>query len=269
MVRGKWACHKLECLSEFLHCYSESWPDSVLIVPFTGPETNLCRDCSLTLPGIEQRAAGATFSRYVFVVRNTTQSRDLAERLRGTPAQERGTIVVGSLISSHKVRELLDCVPRSASSLALIDAHGYRRIRWSLLKALASHGEDWQGRKMGLLVVLPLEMGLMHNLTRPECEASINHFFGNRYWQRIREGLLSGSISPDEASQALVELYRKGLKRIGYRYIQLHQARCFDAKFSYHIIYASDTPRPTLQIDHIWDKPRYLPCELFYRQKTS
>ena len=60
-----------------------------------------------------------------------------------------------------------------------------------------SHSGDWKGRKIDLLIIFPLEMSLVRNLTRPECEASITRLYGNRKWQTAKKELLEGQIRLD------------------------------------------------------------------------
>ena len=116
---------------------------------------------------------------------------------------------------------------------------------------------------MDLLIVFPLEMALLRNLSRPDCEASINRLYGNREWQPVRQKMLDKKIGHNEARQKLVSLYKEGLKGLGYRYVEDLKPARFSNPPNYHLFWASDTRNRLQELTDIWSKPRYLPCELF------
>ncbi|GAI95759.1 unnamed protein product, partial [marine sediment metagenome] len=115
---------------------------------------------------------------------------------------------------------IVSTVSRSASSFALIDPPGYRQLRWSTIRKLAAHGKDWKGHKLELLILFPLEMALLRNLTRPECQSSITRLYGNRQWQEISRKRLAGKISSEKMRNKLVRLFKTGLKELGYKYVE-------------------------------------------------
>ena len=115
-----------------------------------------------------------------------------------------------------------------------------------------------------MLLILPLEMALLRNLARLECEASINRLFGNQKWQLIRQERLEGKIEAGESRKKLVELFKIGLKSLGYKYVEDLKPARFSSPPYYHLIWASDRDSRVRELTNAWGKERYLPCELFH-----
>jgi hypothetical protein len=120
---------------------------------------------------------------------------------------------------------------------------------------------------MDLLILFPLEMALLRNLTRPECHASITRLFGNNKWQEIKQKRLEGKIELDEMRRQLVKLFKAGLKGLGYKYVEDVKPASPSRQPFYHIIMASDRGSRAEMLKDAWSKPRYLPCELLYTKK--
>lgn len=194
-----------------------------------------------------------------------------AENLKrlARPFNTNNTIITGNLISDKIMRQAFDLIPRSSCSFALVDPPGYRRLRWSTIRKLAIHGSDWRGHKMNMLIILPLEMALLRNLARPECEASINRLFGNQKWQEIKEQKLSGKIETNEVRKKLINLFKAGLKSLGYRYVEDFKPARFTNPPYYYIIWASDRASRAKELADAWGKERYLQCELLYQGKSK
>jgi three-Cys-motif partner protein len=208
----------------------------------------------------------ARFDGYIFMARDGSQAREI----RRLTAAHRGkaTVISGSIVHDSVVRRLFDSIPRSASSFALIDPPGYRRLRWSLVKKLAAHGVDWRGHKTDLLIFFPLEMALARNLTRPECAASITRLFGGSGWLEIKKSLVEGSANLDIVRHQLVALYKKGLQGLGYRYVNDASPAPFSRPPVYHVIWASDRQNRATLLADVWGRPRYLAGELFAGEKA-
>jgi len=160
-------------------------------------------------------------------------------------------------------------VPRSAPSFALVDPPGYRGVHWSTIEQLAAHGVDWQGNKIELLIIFPLEMALLRNLTRPECQESITRLYGNQQWEDIKRQKLEGKAGLDEVRHRLVELFKSGLRGLGYRYVEDFKPTGLPGPAFYHLILASDRDSGAKIVKDAWGKPRYLPCELLYGREDS
>lgn len=256
----KWFCHKLECFSEFIKAYSPGNSKCYLEL-FAGCGICTCKDTDCLVDGSELRALKDGFLKCIFIVKDSQDAKSL--RKLTAPLKADSTVITGNCISEKVMRRAFDLIPRSAAGFVLVDPPGYNKLRWSTLKKLAAHGIDWKGHKMDLLIIFPLEMALLRNLTRPDCEASINRLYGNQQWQHVRQKRLDGKIGHDEARKQLVALFNKGLKGLGYRYVEDLKPARFSNPPNYHIIWASDTDSRAKQIGDIWSKPRYLPCELF------
>jgi len=76
-------------------------------------------------------------------------------------------------------------LPRSASSLVFIDP-GLPPLELvhsgdiGFLTVKTGRGEN------GFTYHLPLEMALLRNLFRPECDKSVTRFYGNQEWEEIK-----------------------------------------------------------------------------------
>jgi three-Cys-motif partner protein len=257
---NKWLCHKLECFGEFVNTYSTD-KSRCYLEPFAGCGLCTCKDTDCIVDGTELRALKNGFLRCIFIVRD---SRDAASLKKlNTHIKADSSVINGNCISEKVIRRAFDLIPRSASSFAFVDPPGYNRLRWSTIKKLATHGRDWKGHKADLLIVFPLEMALLRNLTRPDCEASINRLYGNQQWQAVRQKRLDSKIGHSEARKHLVSLFKAGLKSLGYRYVEDVKPARFSNPPNYHLIWASDSSSRAEQLADIWSKPRYLPCELF------
>ncbi|MFC1870863.1 three-Cys-motif partner protein TcmP [Chloroflexota bacterium] len=265
----RWACHKLECFADYLDAYTGVPNDTgtYYLELYAGGGRCICHGTDCGIDDSSLRALKGRFDRYIFVVKDDGEAESL-ERLVA-PRGENTEIITGNCNNAGVIRCLLDRIPRSASSFAFIDPPGYRRLRWRTIERLAVHGVDWKGNKMDLLIVFPLEMALLRNLLRPDCQASISRLYGNHEWQAIRQRLLEGKTGPGEGRQDLIELFKIGLKKLGYKYVADLKPAAFSRQPFYYLIWASDSHRGVGILKEVWDRPRYLPCELMYRRETA
>ncbi len=256
----KWARHKLESLGDFLENHAAGLKSRTYYIDLFSHDT-----AAGVTPAVFETET--RFTGYIFAARDGGQAREI----RRLTAAHRGetTVISGSLVHDSVVRRLFDGIPRSASSFALIDPPGYRRLRWSLIKKLATHGVDWRGHKTDLLIIFPLEMALTRNLTRPECAASITRLFGGSDWLKIKKSLVEGSSNLDVVRHQLVSLYKKGLKSLGYRYVSDTSPAPFSRPPVYHVIWASDRQNRARLLADVWGRPRYLADELFAGEKAE
>ncbi len=266
---SKWVCHKLECFSDYIEVYTGKNSGGCYLELFAGCGSCSCWGTDCLIDGSELRALKTKngFTKCIFVVRSGQDAENL-ERLTVARNSD-SSVISGNCISERVMRQAFDLIPRSAASFAFIDPAGYARLRWSTVKKLAAHGRDWRGHRMELLITLPLEMALLRNLARPECEASINRLYGNRQWQQIRQKVLDGKIGADKARKQLVALFKAGLKSLGYRYVDDLKPARFSNPPYYHLIWASDRSSMIKELADAWSKPRYLPCELFHDEEKG
>ncbi len=260
----RWACHKLECFTAYIDAYTVNLANSYYLELYAGGGQCLCNRTDCCIDDASLRALKVKFARYVFVAGDAQD----AESLRRLAAARNGDnveIITGNCNRMDIIRRSLDLIPRSASSFAFIDPPGYRMLRWRTIQRLATHGSDWKGNKMDLLIVFPVEMALLRNLTRPDCQASITRLYGSQEWQEIREAKLAGRIGLDTVRHRLVGLFRDRLKGLGYRHVNVAVPMAFSRSPFYHLIWASDRDSGTGMLAEAWGKPRYLPCELLYK----
>ncbi|MDD4873485.1 MAG: three-Cys-motif partner protein TcmP [Dehalococcoidales bacterium] len=258
---SKWLCHKLLCFSDYINNYTQNNGSRCYIELFAGRGLYYCKKTDCSIDGTEIIALKDTFSRCIYIVNSPEEAKALNQITK--QYEKINHVINGNCINDKVIREAFNLIPRSEAGFALVDPPGYKRLRWSVIKNLALHGLDWRGHKMDLLIIFPLEMALLRNLTRTDCETSINRLYGNTEWQHIRQELMDNSIEHDKAGKDLIALFKDGLKKLGYRYIDDTQPARFSNPPNYHIIWASDTSNKSKVINNVWNKPRYLPCELF------
>jgi len=263
----KWTCHKLECFTDYIKAYAKMLGNTkyCYLELYAGGGSCACKDRDCCIEDYEPRVLKTKeFAKYIFIVRDHQDAANLKRLMSPLNTDNTIEIITGNCISEKVIRQSFDLIPRSASSFALVDPPGYRRLRWSTIKKIAAHGSDWRGHKMELLIIFPLEMALLRNLTRPECEASITRLYGNNKWQEIKQARLDGKIGLDEVRHRLTQLFKNGLRGLGYRYVEDLKPVSPSRQPFYHLILASDNGTATGILKDAWGKPRYLPCELFH-----
>jgi len=262
----KWVCHQLECFGDFIEAYTRTLGKNrcCYLELYAGCGQCTCKGTDCTIDDSALRALGAKFAKYIFIV-NDSQDADSLKQL--TASYDTANIITGNPVNDKVLQQVFDFIPRSTASLALIAPPGYHTLRWSTIRKLVAHGGDWQGHKIDLLIIFPLEMALLRNLTRPECQASITRLYGNQKWQEIKQKRLEGKIGPTETRHQLVELFKAGLKGLGYKYVADFKPASPSNQPLYHVIWASDTDRRAEMLSDAWGKERYLPCELLYTRK--
>jgi len=267
----KWACHKLECFTDYIEDCTKTLKNTecCYLQLYAGGGSCVCRGTDCCIDDSELRAlkTGEKFSKYIFVVRNQQDAENLKQSTAAFNSDNNVEIIIGDCNSKKIIRQLLDLVPRSASSFAFIDPGGYRRVHWSTIELLAKHGVDWKGNRVELLIIFPLEMALLRNLARPECHKSITRLYGNEQWEDIKRRKLEGNIKLEEVRYSLVELFKTGLRGLGYRFVEDIKPTGFPQQAFYHLILASDRRNGVEILNRAWGKTRYLPCELLYSKK--
>jgi len=265
----KWVCHKLECFGDYIEAYTAALGQDhyCYLELYASGGKCLCKGTDCIIEDSALRALGTSrkFDHYILIAKDP----DDAENLEQLTAQHDSEvkIITGNCVSEKVLQQAFDLIPRSASSFALIDPPGYRQLRWTTISKLAAHGKDWKGHKVELLIIFPLEMALLRNLTRPECQSSITRLYGNRQWQEISQKRLDGKISSEKVRDKLVRLFKAGLKELGYKYVEDFKPASPSTHPLYHVISANDSGRRARLISEAWGKARYLPCELLYDKK--
>lgn len=256
MLKPKsWECYKLEGLSEFLKLHIRPQEESFLLVPFLAKSPS-CPGVNCDVESLSRRVVKANASRFIFVARDDAELEEISRETSGTAVE----IVRGNITDQKTLRAIFDPLPRSSSGLALINPKGYKKLRWSTMRKLSCYGSNWEGYKMELVIFLPVDMALLRNLTREDCQSSLDRFFGRLEWREIREKR-AGGLDFEKTRDALVNFYLDNLKLLGYNFVETYRPL---ARAPYQVFWASDRHNELRNIQAAWGKPRYLPCELFY-----
>ncbi len=268
----KWTCHKPECFTEYIEAYAQTQENTnhCYLELYAKCGNCICKgtDCYIEDSELRTLKVKPKFAKYIFVVGNLRSAENL-ERLIAPYGTDDINIITGNCNNEKVIRQMLDLIPRSVPSFALIDPPGYRKMHWATIKQLATHGTDWEGNKIGLLILFPLEMALLRNLLRPECQASITRLYGNQQWEEIKQERLTGKIELEEVRHRLLELFKTGLKGLGYNYVEDFKPAWPSHQPFYHIVSASDRAAGVKILEDAWGKPRYLPCELLYSEERN
>jgi three-Cys-motif partner protein len=263
---NKWTCHKLECFSEFINRYSSELAENqcYYFEPFSSAAYYTCKGSECSTEGTELRAIRSEkpFTGYAFVARNSDITLDLKHIT--APYRDKINIITGNPINYKVLKQVFYLVPRTVASFGFIDPPGYQRLRWSTIKTIAAHSTDWAGNKMDLLIIFPLEMALLRNLNRPDCQNSINRFFGSNRWCLIRDQWQQGELDSDQVRRKLTDLYKENLSKLGYKYVSDTAPARFSNPPIYHVIWVSDRQDRSKEIKKIWNKEKFLPCEMFH-----
>jgi three-Cys-motif partner protein len=266
---NKWICHKLECFGEFVSRYSTRFGEGQChyFEPFSSAAYYTCKSSNCSAEGSELRAIRAKkpFGSYIFVARNSEVTSALKKIV--LPYIDNIEIVTGNPIHDNVLKQVFFLVPRTMASLGYIDPPGYQRLRWSTIKKIATHSPDWAGNKMDLLIIFPLEMALLRNLNRLDCQNSINRFFGSSRWRQIRDRWQQGDFDSNQVRRKLTDLYKDNLKKLGYKYVSNTSPARFSSPPFYQVIWASDRQDRSRDIKTIWNKERFLPCEMFHNKE--
>jgi three-Cys-motif partner protein len=269
---SKWTCHKLECMADFVEMVSAGARDPGCCVElFASPRGRACRAASC-----EQAESGDPishrlrkhFSRRIYIARNEADSEKLAG-IVGTSGPEHAQVITGNTCRESVMRQLFDAIPRSTTSLVIIDPPGYSALRWSVIKKLALHGVDWKGHKMDLLIIFPLEMALVRNLARKECENSINRLYGGPSWQPVRLERMESKPDLVGIRRDLISIFKESLKGLGYKYVEDAEPARFSNPPYYHVIWASDRASRASELKEAWGRERFLPCEMFHEGRFA
>jgi three-Cys-motif partner protein len=254
-------CHKLECMEDFLKNYSSSKTvgGDCYLELFAKFAQYKCRESGTIVPGLSDRVLTIKprFRNYIFAMPDTLTRDNLPDK--------EVTIITGNVLYESVQRQIFDRIPRSSNILCIVEPPGYRRLRWSVVTKLIIGGTNWQGYRMDMLMVLPLENALFKNMGRTDCINSINRFFGTQEWQDTASDLAKGQASPSEARLKLINLYAEKLKGEGYRHVEIFNPLRDNRIPPYFIIWASDRDSRIRQIKNIWQTPRFLPGEMFHK----
>lgn len=165
-------CHKLECLEDFLKSFASggSAQGYCYLELFAKPGEYRCKESGAIVKDLSHRALRIKpgFGRYVFAV----PSADHPAEFSGIDA----LVISGNILYDSTRRQIFDQIPRSSDILCIIDPSGYSRLRWSTMKKIITGGTNWQGYRMDMLFIFPLENALFKNISRLNCRYSLTVF---------------------------------------------------------------------------------------------
>jgi three-Cys-motif partner protein len=258
----------LESFSEFMDSYSPATRKAgyCYLELFTGYGASPCNGTECLLEGTALRAlkSRSKFTRYAFLAQNRSTAENLKPLVTPYNVANNVQVLTGNPNNEKSLSLLLDNVARSSSSLVVIDPGGYRQLHWSTMEKLAAHGKNWEGDKAELLIIFPMEMALVRNLMRPECQQSITRFYGTQQWEEIKRQKIVKKIKPEDIKYRLIELYKNGLLNLGYHYVEAFKPASPTPDPYYYLIYAGDKMSRLNDIKRAWGKSRFLRCELLY-----
>ncbi|MFA5439272.1 hypothetical protein [Dehalococcoides sp.] len=257
----KWDCYKFECLSDFLGEYAKSVRQPTgYLEAFAGSNQSVCAGINCPREACHILKGKESFFNQIILL---AQSETALAALRKPLLPARADVLSGSLINEETLQKVLDSFPRSEAVFILLEPPGFHHLRFSSLKKLALRGIDKDGRKPDMLLVLPLEMSLIRNLGRLDCQDSISRFFGHDKWIDIRQDWYTKRINTEEARKRLLKLYLAGFKDMGYKHVVHKEPANAGSPARYQLAAVSDRLNFKNMLDTIWDKERFLSCELF------
>ena len=156
-------------------------------------------------------------------------------------------------------------VPGRAPCFCLLDPEG-TELQWSTIEAVAR--TPGRRRKPELLVLFPMEMGFIRLLTtaaeiRSGWKARIDRMFPDGTWWNVYQRRVAGRLTPSEAKDLYIEIYRNGLEASGYRHVNSHPITAptvtgGQRRELYHLVFASDSDAGKDIMDYVFQRPYYL-----------
>jgi len=117
---GRWACHKLECFADYVQAYTAR-PENTercYLELYAGCGRCRCRGTDCLIDDSPLRALAAGFTRCIFVSGDQEDARSL-DGLTGARKDGQVDIMVGNCNQASFIRQLIDRIPRSASTFFL------------------------------------------------------------------------------------------------------------------------------------------------------
>ena len=136
-------------------------------------------------------------------------------------------------------------IPPLRPCFCLLDPEG-TELEWSTLRGLANRGN--RGKKPELLVLFAsgslTRMFPTDGPIEPHNERRLALLFPpGADWQRIWLKRRADAITPSDARDSYVELYRRGIQEeLGYEYVISREVRKTNGALLYHLVFATDNP---------------------------
>jgi three-Cys-motif partner protein len=246
---GFWTRDKLDILSEYLPAFttaSRRAPARVYLDLFAGTLESSERGTGRAILGSAPRALDVSppFTRSYFCELPAVAARLRSELASRYPGRTDFEVVSGD--SNATVVWVLNDVKRRnlqwAATFAFIDPYNLG-IRWSTLEALArfkAHSKN----KIELWILcfssaIPRVLG--GEGEEPISAEQVTGFFGTEQWMVIKDARESGSLSPAQAREEYVNLYRWRIEKVlGYSITHAFEVKNTSGSPLYHLILATD-----------------------------
>ena len=215
---GPWARIKLDYLKRYTDVFETSmrkkWSVRCYVDLLAGPGKNRDRDSGKIFLGSPLIALTTKypFTDYFFVDENDENTKALQKRCAASPHSHRTQICAGDC------NDLVDDIvaqlrqdDRRSLNLAFLDPEGME-LRWDTVASLAAV------QRMDLIIIYP-ESALNRSMPwafETEGQTSIDDFFGDRGWRKIRQDWLSQGKTSIPHRQ-LIDFYRAKLQGLGYQ----------------------------------------------------
>ena len=140
--------------------------------------------------------------------------------------------------------------PHLGATLAYLDPDALE-LRWSTVETVAGWcttapaGEFTRRNRVELLILFPtgpLRRTLPQKGKRAASEGQrlqVDMLFGNDEWRQIYQAQRDGRVVGEDSWLHYVDLYRLGLKRLGYRYTSAIEVRNTKRVVFYHLVFAT------------------------------
>jgi len=220
---GIWTLEKLAILLLYFHAFTSAAGKArggVCVDGLAGP--GLCEVRGARMPprfvwGSPSLAARADppFEKCVFIELNKRSADALTARTETSGS--RVSVIAGD-VNSHFARVLRDIVPRDAPCFCLLDPEGLE-LSWETIRSGVL--VPGRRRKPEILVLFPsgwlMRLLPKKGIVNPRHEEILDRVMPGRDWRDVYQLRLERKISPSEAKDQYVELYRQGFLDMGYR----------------------------------------------------
>lgn len=179
---------------------------------------------------------------------------------RVSPYGERAKVFPGD--ANVLIGDMLALIPRNAPTFAFLDPEG-SELAWTTVEAIAAH-KAGRRYKVEQLILLPTDMGFVRMLPidddpSPQNAEHITSMYGHDRWRAIYKARRAGRLTPIEARDQYVELYKAGLSALGYAYVEEREIAKEGTKGAkgapmYFLIHATDNATGHTIMNWCFDK---------------
>lgn len=147
-----------------------------------------------------------------------------------------------------------------APTFAFVDPDGIEELHWDTIAALADHKRNVSRFKVELWVLFNT-MGLMRVLTKDlerldeRAEFLATRLFGTQQWTAIQMLRAEDAITPEEARDEFVNLFRWRLRHdLGYQWTHQLEIKDLHGRPLYHMVFATDNKVGHAIMAHLYNK---------------